>query len=345
MNERSKADSYLGTSISGWGRSVLLALIALGLDGRKIFLDCELDPDEQGRALVRNPVSKMQYVWQAAEEAVEDKNILAMQIVTYLNASSIHALGFGLYASSSIKEFFQRLCRYREIISSSVNMNHTEDLRNFHFIIEDRRAVRNYLTGVVFILFVLKICREIGGPKLSPIQLNVPWKKNEYDRAIREYTDTEIKYGHPRYELIFRREVAEKQLPSAQSQLASLQDKLCQDYLHSLDENRHLVSRVRLKIIQGLSNGNAHISIVASSLHMSARTLQRKLNTEGTSFRSILQQSRMELVAEYVSNEDLNATQITYMLGFSGPAQFSSAFKSWFGETFSAHRERLLTGT
>ena len=101
-------ENYLGTSISGWGRSVLLALIALDIDGRQVFRDCGLDPDAQGRALVRNPVSKMQHVWQIAERSVEDKNLLATTIVKYLNASSFHALGFGLYASSSIRNLFRR---------------------------------------------------------------------------------------------------------------------------------------------------------------------------------------------------------------------------------------------
>ena len=338
---KQKSDDYLDTSISSWGRSVLLALLAHGVDGRQIFRDCGLDPNAQGQALVRNPVTRMQYVWQMAEAVVPDKNLFATQIVTYLNASSFHALGFGLYASSSIKDLFQRLCRYREVISSSVDMIYREDMRDFHFLIKDRRPVKSKLTSAVMLLFLLKICRELGGPELSPAQVNVTWSTSEYDLAIQEHTKAKISHEQPDCGLTFRRDIAEKHLPSAQSQLASFQDKLCNDYLHSLDEHRHLASRVRLKIMQGIANDDARIASVASSLNMSPRSLQRKLNAENTSFRHILRQCRIELARQYVSNTDLSATQIAYMLGFSGVAQFTPLFKSWFGETFTDHRQRL----
>jgi AraC-like DNA-binding protein len=334
-------DGYLGTSISGWGRSVLLALLALDIDGRKIFRDCGLDPNAQGRSLVRNPVTKMQYVWQMAESGVEDKNLLATQIVRYLNASSFHALGFGLYASSSIKGLFRRLCLYREVISSSVDMRYDEDQRHFNFRIIDLRPVKSHLTSVVMLLFLLRICHELSGPELSPTRVYVPWPEGNYDDAIRDQTSAPIHHHEPHHGFTFRREDAEKTLPSAQSQLASFQDNLCRDYLHSLEEHRHLPSRVRLKIVQGLTSENARIESIASSLHMSPRTLQRKLKMEGTNFHDILREARKELVTQYAVNVDLSATQIAYLLGFSGIAQFAAAFKSWFGETFTEFRQRL----
>jgi AraC-like DNA-binding protein len=338
--ESSSVADYLGTSISGWGRSVLMAMLAMGLDGRRVFIDCGLDPDAQGKSLVRNPVTKMQYVWQNAEMSVDDKNMLAIQIVKYLNASSFHALGFGLYASSSIKELFRRLSLYREIISSSVNFRIDETRTDFSFTILDLRPVKSHLTSVVMLLFLLRICRELSGPELSPTRLEVPWSYGEYNDALEAVSDAPIYYEKTHHKLTFLRADVEKPLPGAHSQLASYQDKLCRDYLHSLEEHRHLASRVRLKILLGLTNDNANIRSVASSLHMSPRSLQRKLRTEGVSFRNILREARKELVREYANNPDLSATQIAYMLGFSGVSQFTVGFNSWFGMTFSEYRRR-----
>ena len=338
--ESPSAEDALGTSISGWGRSVLLAMLAMGRDGRQVFLDCGLDPEAQGRSLVRNPVAKMQYVWQLAETTVDDKNVLAKQIVSYLNASSFHALGFGLYASSSIRGLFRRLSTYREVISSSVNMRIDEDARRFHFTIVDLRPVKSHLTSVVMLLFLLRVCRELAGPELSPIEIEVPWSKGEFTDALMEATEAPIRYGKRYHRLTYSRAEVEIPLPSGHSQLASYQDKLCREYLHSLDEHRHLAVRVRLKILQGLTNDAANIDAVASSLHMSPRSLQRKLQAEGYSFREIFKEARKELVLEYVEHPDLSATQIAYMLGFSGIAPFATSFRSWFGVSFSEFRRQ-----
>jgi AraC-like DNA-binding protein len=334
-------ENYLGTSISGWGRSVLLAMLSLDFDGRQVFRDCGLDPDAQGRSLVRNPVAKLQYVWQIAERSVDDRNLLAARTANYLNASSFHALGFGLYASSSIKDMFKRMSLYREVLSSSVNMRIEEKGDEFSFTILDLRPVKSHLTSVVLLLFLLKICHELGGPELSPIRIEVPWSDGDYNTALRQKTDAPIVFDQKHHALTFLLDDVNAPLPSAQSQLASFQDKLCRDYLHSLDEHRHLPGRVRLKILQGLSNDNANIEIVAASLHMSPRSLQRRLSAEGTSFRSILKEARKELALEYARNSELSATQVAYMLGFAGAPQFATSFRSWFGETFTELRQRL----
>jgi len=340
--ESASAEDSLGTSISGWGRSVLSAMLSMGIDGRQVFLDCGLDPEVQGKSLVRNPVKKMQYVWQKAEEIADDKNLLAQQIVKYLNASSFHALVFGLYSSSSLKGLFNRLSIYREVISSSVNMRTDEDGREFHFRIVDLRPVKSHLTSVVMLLFLLRICHQLAGPELSLVRIEVPWSEGEFTDALTAASKAPIIYDKMDHKLTFLRSEVEKPLPSAHSQLASYQDKLCRDYLHSLDEHRHLAVRVKLKILQGLTNDNANIQSVASSLHMSSRSLQRKLKAEGYVFSKILRQARKELATEYADNPDPSATQIAYMLGFSSAAPFSTVFRSWFGMSFSEFRRQQI---
>lgn len=341
-SETSTTVDYLGTSHSGWGRSILLALLSLDIDGRKIFRDCGLDPEIQGQSLVRNPVSRMQYVWQMAESSVNNKSQLAIQIVKYMNASSFHALGFGLYASGTIASLFARMCRYSEVISSAVKMTTDVTDEEFHFTIHDLRPVKSHLTTVVSFLYLMRICRQLGGPELSAHSIEVPWTNNDYVDAMQSEMDVPIIYKCKHHRLNFDIANAHQPLPSGQSQLANFQDRLCRDYLHSLEEHRHLPSRVRLKILQGLNNNQLDIQSVASSLHMSHRTLQRRLREENTSYRDILREVRIELVTEYAQNPELNAVQISYLLGFSGGAQFSSQFKTWFGVTLTEYRDHPI---
>ncbi|RMF11330.1 MAG: AraC family transcriptional regulator [Alphaproteobacteria bacterium] len=334
--------TFLGTSISGWGRSVLLALDRLGFDGKAIFKECGLNPDDQGNALVRNPVAKMQHVWRVAESVASDKNLLAVEIARHLNASSFYALGFGLYASSSIDDMFQRFARYAGILSASVNFLIKKTDLDVMFEIDDRRVVRSHLTSVVFLLFLLRICRELGGTDVMPRRIEVSWDEDDYTPALRTVTDAPIFRQRPRSFLQFNREPVERRLPSANAELASFQDRLCRDYLASLDEHAHLPSRVRLKIVQGLANETLTMKRVASSLNMSQRSLQRKLQEEGTSYRAILNEARRELAASYAMNEELSATEISYLLGFSNPAQFATTFRNWHGKTFTEYRKTTV---
>ena len=74
---------------------------------------------------------------------------------------------------------------------------------------------------------------------------------------------------------------------------------------------------------------------------MSPRTLQRKLRDLGTCYREILKEVRQELALEYTIHTEMSATQIAYLLGFSGLTQFSQAYRDWFGGTLRERRSAL----
>jgi AraC-like DNA-binding protein len=71
--------------------------------------------------------------------------------------------------------------------------------------------------------------------------------------------------------------------------------------------------------------------------------LQRKLHEEQTSFSEIYNSIRRELANEYVQDSQMSMTEIAYLLGFSEQANFSRAFRRWYGISPSEARQNLLT--
>ena len=80
---------------------------------------------------------------------------------------------------------------------------------------------------------------------------------------------------------------------------------------------------------------------IAQALHVSNRTLQRKLKDEGTSFVDLLQDTRLQLAQKYLAQPGRSVVEITYMLGFSEPSTFSRAFKRWTGQAPADYRQSL----
>jgi AraC-like DNA-binding protein len=73
------------------------------------------------------------------------------------------------------------------------------------------------------------------------------------------------------------------------------------------------------------------IDHVASSMHMSARTLQRRLEDEGTRFGEVLEEVRARLARTWLRDPSLGLSEIAARLGFADLATFSRAFKRWTG--------------
>jgi AraC-like DNA-binding protein len=80
-----------------------------------------------------------------------------------------------------------------------------------------------------------------------------------------------------------------------------------------------------------LPKGPPHRDDVAAQMMMSERTLQRRLAEEGTSFTSLVDDTRRELARQSLSAGELSLKMLSFQLGFSEPSAFYRACKRWFG--------------
>jgi AraC-like DNA-binding protein len=93
-----------------------------------------------------------------------------------------------------------------------------------------------------------------------------------------------------------------------------------------------------------LPNGPPDAAEIARRMHMSRRTLQRRLSEEGTGFQELVDRVRADLARGYMRDPRIKLADVAYRLGFSDVSTFSRSFKRWTGE--SPGRYALsLTGT
>lgn len=92
-------------------------------------------------------------------------------------------------------------------------------------------------------------------------------------------------------------------------------------------------TKVSQLILLSLKDGEPNKELIASQLAMSGRSLQRKLEAEGTTFSNLLKNVRMKLASKYLADESKSLLQVSELLGFSDPSNFSRAFKLWFEQT------------
>ena len=95
---------------------------------------------------------------------------------------------------------------------------------------------------------------------------------------------------------------------------------------------------VRRVLAEELAEGEPTLEHLSKRLHMSARTLHRRLAAEGTTFRSVVTTLRMELAERGLREPHLPIGEIAFRLGFSEPSAFHRAFKRWTGWQPLAYR-------
>jgi AraC-like DNA-binding protein len=150
----------------------------------------------------------------------------------------------------------------------------------------------------------------------------------------------DIQYDAPDNRLCFDRTLVEAPLTMANPELARLNDQTVIDYLARCD-SASITMQVRSRIIELLPDGRPSQEAIAESLHLSLRSLQRKLQNEGTSFTTLLNDTQQQLAMQYIRESHRSIGEITYLLGYSEPGSFTRAFRRWTGKSplqFRGHR-------
>jgi AraC-like DNA-binding protein len=96
---------------------------------------------------------------------------------------------------------------------------------------------------------------------------------------------------------------------------------------------------VRRALASQITRGDVRVDAVARRLMTSPRTLQRRLADEGVTFQALVEDSRKEAAALYMTDNAMAICEIAYLLGYSEPAPFHRAFKRWYGVTPEVFRK------
>ena len=133
--------------------------------------------------------------------------------------------------------------------------------------------------------------------------------------------------------IVFSRKDAQLPFVSANAELwAGFQETLTARLL-ARDRDALMSTRVKKALLEVLPSGRSSVEDVCNSLHVSKRSLQRRLKAEGQTFQSILDETRSELSLQYLAKEDISVEEISYLLAFRDPNSFYRAFRNWTGMT------------
>ena len=111
--------------------------------------------------------------------------------------------------------------------------------------------------------------------------------------------------------------------------------------LTQLDRS-NVAARCKAVLLERMASGESPVGDVAKVLHMSRRTLQRKLAEADLTYQQLVDDTRKDLALRYIEEPGKSITEITFLLGFSGQSAFTRAFRRWTGKSPTNYRAKGL---
>jgi AraC-like DNA-binding protein len=134
---------------------------------------------------------------------------------------------------------------------------------------------------------------------------------------------------------------ADRELPGADPMLLATATDLADAALARVPRRGAFAALVATHIEAALGGGSTpSADDVSAALRMSTRTLQRRLDEEGTKFSEVVDAARERRARVLLDDLAVPLGEVAYRSGFADLATFSRAFKRWSGMPPGAFRRR-----
>ena len=179
---------------------------------------------------------------------------------------------------------------------------------------------------------LLELGRRGTGQHLAPLALELrrPLPKTDKHQA---YFCCPIRYGAERDKMILNSEHLELPFTGHNEEFLDLLSPALASAVSQIEGEASLVERVKSQLKTTLSHGTPDLSGIARTLGMSERTLQRRITTEGKTFRALLTEVRHEMSRLFLADRAIELNEVAYLLGYDDTNSFSRAFRDWEGMT------------
>ncbi len=304
-------------------------------EAEKIHIQLPIDP------CVRLPFEKIDRIRAKAAKLTGDEAIGIRSASVFL-PSQLGALGYAWQASLTLRKACLRLQRFVRILNSNAIVR-VED-RAACMVVTLKLDVRSECESVRddgALAMVTRMCRLVSGDHFRLQAVNFKHSEPRDIKPYFEYFGCQLNFDQAENQLLIPLSFADGTLLGADPELALLNDQVVTRRLASIDRN-NIVARVQAALLDQLPLGNTSDDSIAESLHMSVRTMHRKLAQVHNNFRTLLVEMRRNLAELYILDNSLTLTEISLLLGFSEPSSFSRAFKSWTGTAPSEARQARL---
>jgi AraC-like DNA-binding protein len=292
---------------------------------------------DQPRVLLKT--EELFALWRAVGE-ISTNPAIGLLLGTESKTERFHPIGLAALASENLGAAIDQMARYKQLTCPEEIRQEKDD---DEWSIQFRWLLANEVEPPVLIeccfAWVLSVARHGTGTRVSPLRVEFV-EPRQHVKTIERHFGCETVCGAPRNAIVFRAADTQRPFVTRNAELLAMLAPQFDRELkqENLDEN--FADRVRVAIQQKLTGQRPTIEDIADALHISSRTLQRRLQEGGLSFQVALEEARHQLARHYLNNSFLELNEAAYLLGYEDANSFVRAFRTWEGVPPGRWREQ-----
>ncbi|UJR85347.1 AraC family transcriptional regulator [Sandaracinus amylolyticus] len=325
-----------------WGR----ALAAMLDRARPLGIDPEVLRRALGvdDALLRDPDGRVPLtaLYELVERVIDETGDphAHLRLAQQLDVEAFDALGLLVMSSPTLGDALDRTLEYQRVFVEGERYEGIATERALHVRYVPwgpPRAAHVAMADIFARDLAVNVAMVTGAP-IPGVQVRLR-RAPPADRARWEaLLGTSAELDAPVDEVVLPKDALELAIPRADAVLARFFARYLDARLAKLPAPSW-TARAERAIEDLLPRGEPTLASLAQRLHASPRTLQRRLEDEGTTFGALLESVRRSRALALVE-AGMSIAEVAWMLGYSEPSAFHRAFRRWTGRTPASWRAR-----
>lgn len=263
---------------------------------------------------------------------------LGLHLGQRLNLSAHAVLGQAFMTCRDVGEVIELFARYYPMLAQDLQLEFTQDAERLS--VESRNMAPGLPMHFGLECMTAGMCNTLRGlldGERFPLRFEFPYPAPAHRQQYLDILGDDVHFDCEVARWSFPAELLKLRLPSSNPALRRLYEAECARLLADLEDNADIASQT-LRLLRQLEGQYPKMPQLAAMLNMSPRTYRRRLESEGQSFQSLLDEVRAEHATRHLREGALPVNSIAYQLGFSDPANFRRAYRRWTGQSPGAVR-------
>ncbi len=309
-----------------------------GIDAPGLCQACGIDGSLLEDPMGRIPRSRVVRLWEETARRLPDPN-LGLHLGERVRPRAANVVTYLMMSSRTLREGLERLVRYQRILGGGSRLKLVEDGENgfvrVEFGSDELPATRDEIE--YWTVLLLKYGRWITDLDLGLVEVRFSYPAPPDTREHQRIFGCPLRFDAPEGGLVIESAELDRASVHANPEIARAHEEFAQEYLAGL-EDFTTTRKLRELLLAVLDQGPLNLPSVARRLHVSMRTLQRRLRDEDTSYREVVDELRRDVALDRLCKTAAPIQEVAYLTGFAALSPFYRAFRRWTGKTPHEYR-------
>ncbi len=313
-----------------YGRIISAAVAASGVPMREVVAGTGLG-DRDPNTLSGMTITQYRQLLANALRLTNDP-MIALRAGLNLPFTVHGAQGVAAAASATLHQAIETLVNFSRlrVPFARVLLRESDEELSLEFVLDDVMGEQARPALEFLMAIVASFIHNLVWAPLTYCKIGFAYPPPRDPDAYRRLLPGEVRFNAIANSIALLQSEAAQALPGSNPEeyrVAIERSRASYQQLRQTDD----IADTMLQVFSGHSGHICTVREVADELHLSSRTLQRRLRARGVGFQQLLDQWLSQQALRYLAEDRLTVELTALLLGYSDQANFRRAFRRWFG--------------